>query len=105
MNINKLFSSARKWVKFRLGVDADGNGTLPDASDAVRWCLLGAVHKCYPGYGRDTQAAIIRLRDVISGLYPEFVDRYSDAGTIVNFNNDAKTDFRKIKRVIKAANV
>ncbi len=35
----------RKWCHGTLACNADGDGVPPNAADAVKWCLLGAVCK------------------------------------------------------------
>lgn len=101
----KLFTSARRWVKWKFGETANGTTVVGQDPRAVRWCLLGGVRKCYGGYTAEATDAIARLRDTIHRLYPEFADRTDDLSAIIHFNNAPNTDFRKLQRVIKAAKV
>lgn len=49
MKIKELFSDMKKWCKDWMAKDSSGFGlTTARNSNAVRWCLLGAVEKCYP---------------------------------------------------------
>lgn len=47
MKVQDLLTDEGKWIQKSIARDAQGNRTYFDASDAVCWCLVGALHKCY----------------------------------------------------------
>lgn len=56
MKVRELLSDESKWVKGCLAQTSDGRTHKPDGlaipaddPDAIRWGLMGAIEKCYPG--------------------------------------------------------
>ncbi len=47
MKVRDLLTDESKWTKDTYARDKDGNATTPGASDAVCWCLVGALERCY----------------------------------------------------------
>lgn len=106
MKLTQLFTSARKWCKLKLAMDAHKEGVGPLEPSAVRWCLLGGIRRCDGGWTVEGEAKVCKVASVIAELYPEFDGGpTNETGTIVDFNNAPKTNFRKLLRVIRKANV
>jgi hypothetical protein len=96
--LQQLFTSPSRWTKKYFGKDSLGYSTNPDHRDAVRFCLLGGVRRCYPV---TAQSAIRKkLTTAINKLYPK-----RDAWNLTMFNDDRSTRFADILRVIKKARV
>lgn len=47
MKIYELLDSPEKWCQHYSSLDADGNLIRSTSTVAVKWCLIGAIHKCY----------------------------------------------------------
>lgn len=47
MKIKELLSDESKWTQNAYARDKNNKPVLPNNVNAVKWCLLGAVDKCY----------------------------------------------------------
>ena len=47
MKIKELLSSEDKWCQGSLSKTQNGKGCFSFAEEAVSWCLVGAIYKCY----------------------------------------------------------
>lgn len=47
MKVYQLISKHQKWCKKDYAKNSFGNRTDPYSNDAVRFCLVGAISKCY----------------------------------------------------------
>lgn len=86
-SMQQLFSKRRRWVK---GMTADGHG---------RYCLLGGLDRVYPFGSPENKRALDRLWRTIDRLFP---GRFNDP---VLFNDDSRTRFTDIQKVIRRAGV
>lgn len=103
--ISMLLSDETKWCKYQLGITAEGRAVHGTNSAAVKWCLLGAVEKCYSGFelGPVNAAASSpgrKIAKAIGKLFPRFKGQ-----PISMFNNHPMTVFSQIKKVVKLAGV
>ena len=48
MKIWELLSDESKWTQGVTAKNDCGQLVAPDSVEACCWCLMGAVHKCYP---------------------------------------------------------
>ena len=76
MKIKELFSSHHRWTKNALAKNNSGERTDPLDSDAVRFCLLGAVEKCYPSESKRVNICE-KIKNEIKAVIPEFNDSHS----------------------------
>jgi hypothetical protein len=75
MKIRELFSDESKWTKYDFARDSKGRPVTSDAPQACRWCLLGAIIKCYPG---DEKFKVIHtLVEHLGPSIPHWNDRNS----------------------------
>jgi len=47
MKIRELLTDESKWTKRFYAVDSNGEPLPPRSENAVSWCILGAINKCY----------------------------------------------------------
>lgn len=47
MKVRELFNNKDKWTKGLYARDKDGFSVDPEGSNAVCFCLVGALRKCY----------------------------------------------------------
>lgn len=93
MKPSQVLKSPRHWVKGRLAVTSRGVVTCADNPRAVRFCLLGAVHRAtWINRERDRMVAQIR-----AALPFEF------GNNIADFNDCPTTTFRDVKAVLRKA--
>lgn len=72
----KDFLTPENWCKGEMAVDLAGNPVSWQSSEAVKWCVLGAIGKCY---GRFDTSAIDRLKDVVVKRgYPKWISSFND---------------------------
>lgn len=65
MKMKELLSDGSKWTQGASARDATGRDCSPLSPDAARWCLHGAVIRCY-GLGTDEAVAIyIKLDETV----------------------------------------
>lgn len=61
MTVQELFSDKSKWGQDHNGVDKDGYPVGANDPRAVRWCLTGALIKCYgENRGRELRSMLYR---------------------------------------------
>lgn len=49
MKPSELLAKPESWCVTAMARNADGNARSPDDPDACRWCVAGAIFKCYRG--------------------------------------------------------
>lgn len=47
MKIRELLKDQSCWIQGRLAIDMNGCETSAESLDACKWCLIGALYKCY----------------------------------------------------------
>lgn len=63
MKAHELLSDKTKWTQYAAARNADGQSTYPNDQSAVKWCALGAIHRCYRT--PDLDAPLTRLREYL----------------------------------------
>jgi len=92
MTLQKLFSKKKNWTQEAYARNAKGDIVTPLSKDAVCWCLMGAMQKCYPSAKKR-----FRVLDRIKSLLP--------GGRMVCFNDRQDQTIKGIRRLVKQANV
>jgi hypothetical protein len=108
MKVLDLLKTEKQWIKYYLGKTKAGEHVAGNHPDAVKWCLLGAIQKCYTGLQVKPSRyewAVNRLMKAIRALHPEYRKITFTSSIIPDFNNIHTTTFRRIRRVLKKANV
>lgn len=98
MKLKKLFSSKRKWTQGELAKDSRGNFAEPLSNEAVCWCLLGAIEKCY---GRRTKLSKKVLEKIDYHLFQSLVGE----GPVAVWNDDPYRKFRDIKKLVDTLDI
>jgi hypothetical protein len=70
MKAHQLLSEPEKWTQFAYARDKDGHPTQVTAPEATRFCMLGALRKCYPDFASEL-SALSKVRQSIKRLYHE----------------------------------
>ena len=98
MKLLELFDSEKKWIKGDDAQNKDG-GSLYDVKDknAVKWCLVGGLYKCYKVGSKIFDRNENKLVKVIAEDY-----KY---GCIIDFNDAKETTWSDIKKVLKKAGI
>lgn len=74
MKIKELFSGPEKWTKRAYARTQDGAVAPCDSAGAVRWCLVGALEKCYPDHADKRTARAAIHAAIKKGTIPEWND-------------------------------
>jgi hypothetical protein len=93
MKVSELLSSEEKWTKEALARNADGMEVHELDDDACSWCLIGAIHHCYPRE-TDRNYALFKLKKSIYKLFG-----YSG---VLGFNDNNAT-FEDVRKVVEDA--
>lgn len=96
MKIKELFSSHHKWTKYGSAKNNKGESVRSCDLDATRFCLSGAVSRCYP----NVLERIKILKKLKSSIEKYTGEKYSG---ITNFNDSSS--FKDVKNVVEQANV
>jgi hypothetical protein len=78
---------------------SEENSTIvcPESPDANCWCLHGAIIKCYGRQNDEASEARTKLYKAIEETYGR--------NSIAMFNDDKRTTFEDIQKIIKEANI
>jgi hypothetical protein len=68
MKAHELLAPEGAWTQGTTARDAAGKPTHPLNGDAVSFCTLGAIGRCYGGYNYETSAALFKLQCRIEEL-------------------------------------
>ena len=73
----ELLSDPAKWCQGQVAKDNEGNGLPARSNDAVKWCALGAVFKCYPNdnIAWQMRGRIEEITKVPVGSWNDYPDR------------------------------
>lgn len=99
MKVRELLSDKSKWSKHHYAQDASGKPTSPHSENAVAWCLVGAIEKCY-GMSHSTKsygAAARALRCAAGELF--------GAHGLVPWQDRTDVTFGHIQQVLQKADV
>lgn len=68
MKAHELLSSPEKWTKGVGARDAAGQPATADET-AASWCMLGAIHCCYPDSSRERADLFSRLKERLGSIH------------------------------------
>lgn len=74
MKMYELLSSPSRWTQDFFARDVEGHAVLPSSPEAVAWCLIGALTKCYPDPEENARISD-KMYDLLGG---EGVVRFND---------------------------
>lgn len=96
MKVKDLLNRKTKWTKNFIAKTKNNRPTTSRSADAVKWCLYGAVMKCYGP--KSSLKACSKLERALQLLYP-------NKHSVVAFNDNRKTTFKDIRKLLKEANI
>jgi hypothetical protein len=97
MKMMELLNRKTKWTRHSFAETKTGKATTTANKSATKWCLYGALLKCYPTQKRAMKVSQ-KLNLALQKLYP-------DDHSIIYFNDSPKTTFKDIRKLLKEANV
>lgn len=69
MKIRELLSDETKWCKNDVAQDKDGSAISATSDDACKWCLVGAIDKCYTDSTEDIWLKIYKYLNMSIGKF------------------------------------
>lgn len=92
MKVKDLLSSSDKWCQGFEAKTIDGHPVSPHVDEAARWCIVGAISKCYGDDTPEYYAAREKFAEVIHDVQPISV-----------WNDEPGRTFTEVrKKVLKA---
>lgn len=91
MKIKELFKSSKNWTKHYFASDKNNKWIDENSDKAVRFCLTGAIKKCY----KKNQEG----EKIYSKVLNYIKEKYGYV-SVVSFNDDARTKFKDIKKLV-----
>lgn len=76
MKAHELLADRKNWTQGAYALNGEGFITLPRDKDAVCWCMVGAIAKCYPDFN-ERKAAKCKVLNFLSGSIVEFNDNHT----------------------------
>lgn len=94
MKAYELLDSPEKWTQGHFGKTAAGVGVFGRHADAVCWCLLGALQRCYHDSGSVNEMAIrARLRS------------WLETNSIISWNDAPERTYDEVISVLKELDI
>lgn len=75
MKAHELLNSPKRWTKLVPARDANCRPVSVDSEEACRWCLLGAIERCYPEEEKYLTARIA----ISKAIGSTFISVYNDS--------------------------
>ena len=94
MKVRELLSDETKWTQCTFAATKDGHPCDPEARRAAKWCLSGAIERCY-GQFHGSFAAAARATAVIRSRVIERI--HAD---IIEWNDSPVRSFGAVKRLV-----
>lgn len=104
MKIWQLFSSKKKWTQKTYARFSNGHQCLLGSAGASRWCLMGALHKCYSTV-RGFESARTKINDELLERFKEKPIKVKSISDIVAWNDTPGRKFSEVKALVKKLNV
>lgn len=106
MKVIELYSDESKWAKNSYAYSEDGRKVASFNENACKWCLAGAITKCYSS---DAYAIRVVVRKAIRKLFGDKWDEKNLCEEFrtneVMFNDDPETTFEQVMAVLMEAGV
>jgi hypothetical protein len=96
MKAHELLSSPEKWTHFVAARDSKDNHVATESETACKFCVWGALLRCYGPKTHELQVAIDKLE--------EKLDTDSTTG-IFKWNDDPATTFQEVQQTLKELDI
>lgn len=77
MTVCELLTGPEKWTQYTIARDRQDRPCGAESRRAVRWCLIGALRRCYPEPSDEFLAARERLV-AATGVLPQELGCFND---------------------------
>lgn len=93
MKIKDLLTDESKWVQQTYALDEVGNNVYSNNPNATRWCLVGALYRCY---GDSSTVLSVIYRKVYTAIGNQLISEWND---------DPDRTFADIKHLIDTLDI
>ncbi len=104
MKVRELLSSPDKWNKGAYAVTKDGASTGEQNDNAVAYCLVGAVHKCYrfgPTGWTNFDDVIVKIVRNLAAKNKVRVNYFTGStSAVIGWNDDKDRTFEEVKALV-----
>lgn len=99
-----LLKDSTKWCRGAFGMDRDWYAVGSASPNAVRWCLSGAINRCYPKTN-ECLHAFSKVVEAIKMVSPHYrnVESIADGHIVACFNDES--EHAKVIEVLQLAQV
>ena len=91
MKLKELFDKPHKWTRQLYARKEDGHGITADSDEAVCWCLMGGIFRCYPDAQKQRELEL-RL-GLHLGQHP------------INWNDTKGRTFEEVKALVEELDI
>jgi hypothetical protein len=95
MKTYELLDTPEKWTKGAFARDSKGDSIDPRSSEAVCWCIEGALYKCYTDYD-DWRVARRLIKEI---------KKANKLGYLVSWQDDPERTYDEVIEILKLADV
>lgn len=99
MKAYQLLDSQEKWIRFGFARDANGHTTKTLSEDAAKWCISGAIFRCY--FDAANSKPLNDAREAAEKALFELHGHRS----FITFNDDFMTSYEDVITVLRHADV
>ena len=96
MKPSDVLKLKKNWVKNSYANRQDGSSCSVESDNAVCWCLVGAIMKCYP-HPKTQVEKRLKASSAMKKLFP------GRTNSLLQFNDHKDTKFTDVKKVLKEA--
>ena len=105
MKAHELLASPEKWCKESPAEDFQGNKLQADDPRGVKWCTLGAIQKIYPSpQWEEAMNSVLRALGVSEQGLAQ-MNNSDKACSIMEWNDDRRSSFLEVRRILLSADV
>tara|TARA_R110000787_G_scaffold16774_3_gene52559 strand:+ start:1266 stop:1550 length:285 start_codon:yes stop_codon:yes gene_type:complete len=94
MKSHELLKDPSKWTQGAFAKDKDGHVTQSQGDDAVCWCALGSLTKCYTKLGKNEYEKLLR-----------YLNEDTEFTCASTWNDSSKTTHEEVLKVLTHLNL
>lgn len=102
VKIKNLYDKREKWTQGYLAKNSHNLRTNPNNKNAITWCLVGAVRKCYWPWQRDR--IMTRIDNEICNEDKQYDDNGTKYDRITRWNDNVHS-FGEVKSLVEKLDI
>lgn len=93
----ELLDGPEKWTQGEGARDENGVPVYYNAKNAVCWCLMGALAKCYGSLTPDWYAAVDKVNDALTQKHKNIL--------VIKWNDDPNRTWQEVHDLLKELDI